>query len=337
MIRTNAKRIEWIDVLKGMLIILMIMGHVPNLARRMGFDDTNYHYFYLVLAVYGCFFMQTFFMLTGYTTNFKIPFGKFLVKQLKQIVLPYFSFCMITKIIGVLLFNESLFSNVGGQSIFFLWEGYWFLTALLIAKLIYYFIAKIPRQAVQFLLCMAVCVLGFAITYIYKEMPDASHYNNYFHYRNGLCMVIFLWLGTVIHKVPEKGIYALSAGFILLYVCTFLINWRTDLPLLGLMPMEYTHTCKFVSFLQVVPYLFYAFSGSMIAIFIAQKIKKQGVLEYIGKNSLVFYCMHFTVIQCLIPTFFKITPPHFGIYDVGKSIYNNSHNAFPVFFNNGLV
>ena len=296
--KTSVKRIEWIDVLKGILIILMIMGHVPNLARRMGYDDTNYHYFYLVLAVYGCFFMQTFFMLTGFTTNFKVPFKTFLIKQLKQIVLPYISFCIITKTIGVFLFDESLFSNIAGQSIFFLVEGYWFLTALLIAKLIYYFIAKIPSQAGQFLLCLAVCILGFAITYVYRETPDASHYNNYFHYRNGLCMVIFLWLGTIIHRVTEKWIYALTAGFIFLYVSTFLINWRTGLPMLGLMPMEYTHTCKFVSFLQVAPYLFYAFSGSMMVIWIAKKINKQNTLEYIGKNSLVFYCMHFTVIQC---------------------------------------
>ena len=126
MMKTNVRRIEWIDVLKGILIILMIMGHVPNLARRMAYDDTNYHYFYIILAVYGCFFMQTFFMLTGLTTNFNIPFRKFAIKQLKQIVLPYISFCIIAKTIGLIFFNDSIYVKVAGQSIFFIYEGYWF-------------------------------------------------------------------------------------------------------------------------------------------------------------------------------------------------------------------
>lgn len=325
--KTTVRRIEWIDVLKGILIILMIMGHVPNLARRMGCDDTNYHYFYLILQVYGCFFMQTFFMLTGLTTNFNIPFRKFAIKQLKQIGLPLISFCIITKTIGLIYFSESIYVTVAGQSFFFLCESYWFLTALFIAKIFYFFIAKIQGNLWRFLSCLILCVLGFAITYLYRDTTDPSHYNNYFHYRNGLCMLIFLWFGTIIPKIKDRVAYLLTIAFVLLYAITFLVNWKTGMPLLGFMPMEYTHICKFVSFIQIIPYLFYALAGSIMIIWLAKLINKHLVLEYIGKNSLVFYCMHFTIIQSIIPIFFRIAPPQFIANDGSKLVPNNHSYA----------
>lgn len=303
------QRVSWIDVCKGILILLMVTGHVPNIVQRLGNDLGIFNYWFLFIGFYGCFFMQTFFILTGTTSNFDIPFKPFLLKQVKTILIPYVSFCCISKIIGVLFFNESVYEHLYGQTLFFLLEGYWFLTAIFIAKLLYWLIRRVScNYTIRGGCCLLLMILGFLITLCYKGAIEPSHFNNYFHYRNALCMTFFLWVGEVMKSSINniKLLITSSILFLVLYIATFAIRWKTNIPIELFSPLGFSHTVNIDSLWQIFAYLFYSVTGSLFVILISKYIYKSVVLEYFGKNSIIIYCTHFIFINMWARVFDKL-------------------------------
>ena len=76
------KRIAWIDVAKGLLILLVILGHscINNVTS----------------IVINSFHMAAFFVLSGITNRSEeITFKKFLKKKLKTLCFPYLVFALI--------------------------------------------------------------------------------------------------------------------------------------------------------------------------------------------------------------------------------------------------
>ena len=66
----NNKRIEWLDIAKGIGILLVILGHCLNINQRS---------FHLIFT----FHMPLFFLLSGYVFKDKVPFFKFNKLNLK--------------------------------------------------------------------------------------------------------------------------------------------------------------------------------------------------------------------------------------------------------------
>ncbi|WP_445491737.1 acyltransferase family protein [Niallia sp. 03133] len=131
------KRETWIDVAKGIGIILVIMGHTSN--------DIAQHYFFW-------FHMPLFFILSGYTfkeisntTDFLVWLKKFT----KRLMIPYFSF-------GIFLFTLYTFTKIitneftlidtfqdfkdllyGGQVLTGYFTVFWFITCLLFTQILF--------------------------------------------------------------------------------------------------------------------------------------------------------------------------------------------------------
>ncbi|MBO4939195.1 MAG: acyltransferase family protein [Oscillospiraceae bacterium] len=75
--RAGSPRIEWIDICKGLLIILMVLGHTGTPVIRP-----------LRKWIYS-FHMSAFLFLSGYTAGRDLPFGAFMLKRMKRILVPY--------------------------------------------------------------------------------------------------------------------------------------------------------------------------------------------------------------------------------------------------------
>ena len=84
----NTKRLDWIDIAKGIGIILVVLGHtlVPQV-RETGFAG------FLWIFIYN-FHMPLFFFLSGYLFEKGLPDytnkGKFTLGKLQYLMLPYF-------------------------------------------------------------------------------------------------------------------------------------------------------------------------------------------------------------------------------------------------------
>ena len=79
------ERVHWIDVAKGLMMIGMVLNHIINYSAKMGVDISSFPWGE-VGSVYGVFTMQSFFILSGYTTNFNHKFKTFMWKQVKGLL-----------------------------------------------------------------------------------------------------------------------------------------------------------------------------------------------------------------------------------------------------------
>ncbi|WP_261379745.1 acyltransferase family protein [Bacillus licheniformis] len=84
------KRIEWIDVSKGVGIILVVLGHTPT-------PD------WLKTFIFA-FHMPLFFFLSGLVYHDgNMTFTSFLLKKIKTLLLPYFIFSVLAYLFWVLV------------------------------------------------------------------------------------------------------------------------------------------------------------------------------------------------------------------------------------------
>ena len=189
-------RIAWIDISKGILIVLMILGHISILSRSVGINDEGCLSFYDLPHYYvRCFFMQAFFILSGYTSNFNKDFKPFFEGLIKGIIVPYLFFAIASKIIGVCFLNEGLYSTINNGSILFIFESFWFLHALFISKAIIWLLNRIGSRffsrwsdLVILLFLLLLVILSISISQSFFDKPSPSHYRNFFHYRNACAL-----------------------------------------------------------------------------------------------------------------------------------------------------
>lgn len=302
---SKKERLHWIDIAKGLMIIGMILNHIPNFTSKAGFEFNAP--WWLIGHIYGVFTMQTFFLLSGYTSNFSIGFTPFFVKLCKGLLIPYFSFTILFKIIRMLFLGEGIFEEIGDESIFFLLEGFWFLSALFLAKLIIYGLVKASKDTLISVMggAIVVTLIGFGINDYYSEMPIPSHWHNWFHYRNGLCMMIFMAIGYAIKKQNWSDNRYLWCGMV--YIITYLITFVlqiSDKEILYITPHSYSHwfdSNGVANTIFLIPsYLFYSIMGSFMVIWISKRISSFEILEKFGRQSLAIYCIHFTILQFVI-------------------------------------
>lgn len=315
------ERIHWIDVTKGILIILMVLGHIQVVSGYHGIDNSDLIRCIFFSGVWGCFFMQAFFVLTGYTTNFEKDFKSYLISNVKTLVVPWFSFSIITRMLGHLFFYQSFYDEIGGVRYFFLIEDYWFIHALLFGKIVYYFIRKwIKQDLIRFPLLLGMTIVGFySISYFYSlGIEKPYHAYNYLHFKDFLCMTIFLWVGDYLkrkelfQKLLKGRYYAVILFLFLLGNAFKMFSKIKGIEVPALSSVILSHGGNITSIIQVPAFLFYTITGSLSCFGLARLINKSLILEYFGKNSLVVYCIHFIFLDIYLTLISKFLLP-FGV------------------------
>ena len=153
----DSKRIQWIDVLRGIGIIIMVMGHV-------GFGgkfDRWIHSYHMPL-----FFIVSGFLYDGQAKNLK----QFIYRKFRTLLVPYVFFIFINYFAWLILEQDSslllpllaaLTYNTHGLPIA---GACWFLTAMFFTEIIYCVLQKTlhdPR-----VLCGAAMALAIGISYV---------------------------------------------------------------------------------------------------------------------------------------------------------------------------
>ena len=129
------ERLHFMDIAKGLMITFLMFGHFKTDCYSLGLASdsleklTSWHDYFLV------FYMQGFFLVTGYCTNFDKPWKKFFIANIKGLIIPAILFTIICRgILGILEGQNAteILRYIFGSI------GYWFLWALFFAKIIYY-------------------------------------------------------------------------------------------------------------------------------------------------------------------------------------------------------
>ena len=98
------KRIEYVDILKGIGIICVLLGH--NLVVQ---DDGQLPE--IMRYIIYSFHMPLFFFLSGYVFSTKVNWTNFIKKKIKTIVVPMYIFSLVVMIFNILYYGLLLGDN----------------------------------------------------------------------------------------------------------------------------------------------------------------------------------------------------------------------------------
>ncbi len=275
------KRIQWIDVAKGLLIIFVVFGHseIPSTAQ----------------LIINSFHMAAFFVLAGFTFNANRPTKEFILKRTKSILIPYFLFAallltekfLVHRFIAPNAFDLlhgiiSIFVPVSGSAYTSVY-ALWFLPCIFLSELVLFFIEKIKQF---WLRCL--CLIGSMLICVS------------IHYLTGVTSIIsllplacfFILFGKkakqYIYLVQEKkGLVALIS--LLLFAACVATNAFLS-----------NHTGFDFSSLNtgILPlYILSGICGSAFIICVSMVIEKVKILQLIGKNSLYYYGFHYIILS----------------------------------------
>lgn len=154
---TSRSRNKWIDVAKGMTIVLMVMGHaaIPVPISRF---------------IYS-FHMPLFFIASGWTTNWnKYSVGEYCIRKMKTLLLPFIIYSAVVLTVKKMA--------LGGEDIVIEWltkgwQGYalWFIPVLFVSLLFVRLVYTIRRKTLRVLIIVAVLIFGVALKYFRISMP----------------------------------------------------------------------------------------------------------------------------------------------------------------------
>lgn len=277
---TNKKRIPFIDICKGIAMILVIMGHCKFLPREMHCIIYSFH-------------MPLFFAASGYTFSTRKKFKDFFVSKLKGFILPYFCLCFILYFFHDILLRG--FFKVGRAKainhIIGIFLGYnttpyyfsmWFLLVTFVAELILYWIIKSTdklkfKGVIYIILTLTAPLISFTLVKSgVKGSPWSLHLVP--------VAIGFITMGYVLRMYSEQLKKLCSwFSFAVLGTANVILSYFNSKKLTvstGLFGGNFGNYYLFMGA---------ALCGVCAVMILCVKIKNCDFLEYIGKNSIVYY------------------------------------------------
>lgn len=280
------QRLDYIDTIKGIGIILVVIGHHLLEAEGVIVWILSYH-------------MPLFFMITGYLSEYKKDkcedIKKLIINKAKSLMYPYVTFSVINIIWYVLFYivvpisgqpNDSL-SVVLLRTITTLgYQALWFLPTLFIGTVLFNIINKSKAyhfiHIVVMLFGCIVCVLirqeGLehnAVWYIFNYISRTAVATSFIYIGSLLCKFL-----TKLNNIAEWICLGVAAVAVAITLVINLSNMT-----------EYNLAVSNLS----NPVMFYlsAISNSVLVLLLCKKISlKKGLLNFYGKNSLIIMAIH---------------------------------------------
>ncbi len=264
------KRLDYIDTAKGILIILVALGHYIQLLP-MDAPLAQYPYFIKDFIYY--FHMPAFIIISGMLSNpnkwNELGFMPFLKRKIIRIMIPYFVFEVLAGITRIILFHISIQDaiyntftmqcNLGSN---------WFIATLFFAEILFYFTHKLGK--------IINCFIAFICIFF---MPDYAPLNG------NLCIVIlrimialaFINIGYFAKKIWQYN------NNIIMWLCLLGLLFSSAFDI----PMELWD----VSITDPILYSVRALMGTYLVLNIS-RVKTSKFLSACGINSLGIMMTH---------------------------------------------
>lgn len=281
-------RVKWIDIAKGMAIILVVIGHL----NKKWFPDLDI----LIREVYT-FHMMLFFILSGFTLKYKSDksIKQVIKKKSKTLLIPYIAFSSIALIkpfvrafINLINGNALDFSGIiiSIYKTYIIGEGLWFLICLYLAEIIICCFIKISKdRKILFICFMFICSISQFMYNKFINITLPLQLNKL------LISITFIGIGMLISQ--SKLIKKINK---LYYPVLFLfINLITNLIICKI----YNTTISIGEMPNYILYFISSISGSLIIISLSILVNENKIIEYIGKNSLIIYIFNDIILKVL--------------------------------------
>lgn len=274
------QRLDYIDIAKGLGIILVILDHMVCSKSKL--------MFYV-----SAFFVPIFFLCAGFTSSKKNlslrdNFRRQAIKLLKPylffniILILYFRSFSLRTLLGVLYSRYSLYplDTNSDICIFFVAgnSSLWFLTCMVMSYLLYYLIIYYPRHQYYIisLYLVATAIMDFSPILLPWSIDTA------------FLMAIVMYAGTTFRKhFPNAFNNKLPSSIVLLAIVVYLLL----LPLCS----DINISVRMYGSSMIV-YLFAAITGSLLLIAFSRFLQGCFIgkgLQHIGRHSLTIFCIEF--------------------------------------------
>lgn len=281
----STERKHWVDVAKGILIFLVVWGHLDWIAET--FAGTNaFAYKAETNFAFLPYYMPAFFILTGMCSNFYVPWKSFVIKNFKSLMIP-------SILLGVLVakwlrqfFEDGMrwdnFIQSGDLNSIFIGGGAWFLSALFISKCVFYVLLHLNiRQYQVFFLSVIMMIVGIVM---YNRQ-----YLNIWHYQHALIALPFLVSGHWLRKRHEM----INKPIVMVFgILSLLYTYMYSYPFFNAGPS--------ITWQTSILFIFLSISGSLLLFYISRVISISSYIECVGRHTLTIYLLHCSVMIPLV-------------------------------------
>ena len=272
------QRIHYVDVAKGILISLVVLGHIS--AYSLG-DHSRLFYF-----IYS-FHMPCWFFFSGFFYKAKQS-NLYFSSKLKTLLLPYLIFSIFN------MFIEGFAISIDKEKIYALFRfgGLWFLITLFSISVIYYVLENAcfrnldrnKRTILLSVVSLLFLIVGLTVGGGNVGTHDTKTciFVNFFFFHVGAC------LGDVKEgfstNKPVKRCFLGIIGFLILITLFYIAPLNPS-------PVD-VNINRYGNKLMFVAFAIIGIAGMLL---LSSGIQENGVIEYLGRNSLVILLSHFPI------------------------------------------
>ena len=286
----RSERVPYLDTAKGILILVVLVCHFTWIGSLFHVKTYTCQSLDAFEMFWTPFFMAAFFCITGMCSSFGGNWRAFIFKGVKQILLPAVVLGLLSAFIGYII----TFGRVEVQALTILKDcgGYWFLTSLFIAKVAYYFTAKLPAW-----LNLSACLMLYAVGCVLHITGAAE---NAYSFEQGLIFLPFMHLGHWLRS--HMQILDHTAVWLALYPAIFAICLALGYKLPGVWSIIH------ISWIDILPHLVTTAAGILFVLALCKNAPRIPLLELCGKQSLFIYCLHLVFIERAFELFYVYSP-----------------------------
>lgn len=279
---TTNKRYKHIDVAKGIGVLLVIVGHC--LVYKP------------VVSVIYSFHVPMFFVLSGLFVKTEDNILEYTSKKIKQLIVPYLVFFCIGALLTFII--PSTRSNIGFGRVFkgliyadaseFAVGPIWFLMCLFVCSVYFYILDKTIFRKNNVLLMAIVLVVLYSLGSNFDVIWETTlgRYIPYwppFKLDLAIVAVVFYSIGYLLKDYILNCKIKLSL-FIVCAISTLFLSWTNGSVAMG----NYNDSTLF---------LLFSLTGTILIVYIADKIKESKLLLFIGKISLIIFVLHAIIMR----------------------------------------
>ena len=290
----SGDRIEWIDRWRGVLIASIVLFHVNGMAMLYASEGFCNGMLRGVNSAIQTYHVVSFFAIIGIIWKDSVPFGKFVLRKSKRLLLPYFFWGMV---MGLVFTIAPMFISSGAPTYYSeISEGrgvvvsllrgetnrvigpLWFLPTLFVVEVIYWFSSRITRT---WWTCVLACL--FCVAVYEFELFKHTHVDFPWNIPAGPYYLFFVYVARLtiplLDTAEKHG--KRSFFFIVIAVICLCIAW--------IQPIWFA-----ASRYLFIPYLKKMIHSSlaMIGVAAVARLLSQHWLMVVGKASLGILVMH---------------------------------------------
>lgn len=259
--KSQEKRIEWIDVYKGIVILMVVIGHSKI--------EMNW----ISRIIVAC-HMPAFFYLSGITLHEYDSMRNAIIVKAKSLLYP-----LLFGTIYYIAFWPNMTSVIIKEFLTLDGSGpLWFLYTLFFVDVFILFLIKIQKTEFIWLFFITAIICNYVF-------EDVINYKEYIY----IPVRIFIASGFVYWGFITKNIKSNDCKFKYLAIPLYVF-------LTFLLKDNYIFDLHYGIVKPCITYFGLAFLGTISILLISKKIGKNRILEFYGKNSLPIMIIHYPLV-----------------------------------------